>query len=100
MKYLKWFIAAVRPYLGRMFVMLMCHLVLAFCSIAFVFVSKVLVDMAVAIFSSGGASGITSFPFRDPTTGNLAIWACAMVGIMLLRIGLNSVRSWNKLQLS
>lgn len=94
MKYLKWFIAAVRPYLGRMFVMLMCHLVLAFCSIAFVFVSKVLVDMAVAIFSSGGASGITSFPFRDPTTGNLAIWACAMVGIMLLRIGLNSVRSW------
>lgn len=94
MKYIKWFIAAVRPYCGWMSVMLLCHLCITLCSVAFVFVSKVLVDMAVAIFSSGAASGFTSFPFKEPTNGNLFLWATAMVAIMLLRIGLNSIRTW------
>ena len=94
MKYIKWFTAAVRPYCGWMSVMLLCHLCITLCSIAFVFVSKVLVDMAVAIFSSGAASGFTSFPFKEPTNGNLFLWATAMVAIMLLRIGLNSIRTW------
>lgn len=74
-KYLKWFMTVVRPYWAGMTVMLLCHLLLAFCGIAFVYVSKVLVDMAV----SGG---------------NILLWACLMVLIILLRISLNSLRSW------
>lgn len=94
-KYLRWFLTTVRPYRTGMIVLLLCHILLAFCGVAFVYVSKVLVDMAVAMFSGPGwGGGVTAFPFRDPSAGNLIVWACAMVIVVLLRIILNSLRSW------
>lgn len=82
MKYLKWFGRAVRPYRGSIAAMMACHVLLAACSIGFVYVSKMLVDVAVALLG-GHAVG-----------RGLAYWAIAMVGIVLLRIVLNAVRSF------
>lgn len=82
MKYLKWFGRAVRPYRGSIAAMMACHVLLAACSIGFVYVSKMLVDVAVALLG-GHAVG-----------RGLAYWAIAMVGIVLLRIFLNAVRSF------
>lgn len=82
MKYLKWFGRAVHPYRGSIAAMMACHVLLAACSIGFVYVSKMLVDVAVALLG-GHAVG-----------RGLAYWAIAMVGIVLLRIFLNAVRSF------
>lgn len=81
-RYLKWFGRAVRPYSGAMAVMMMCHLLLACCSVAFVYVSKRLVDVAVAMY--GG----------NAVEKGLAFWAVCMAGIILLRISLNALRSY------
>ena len=82
MKYLKWFNRAVRPYRGSIAAMMACHVLLAACSIGFVYVSKMLVDVAVALL--GG----------HQVGRGLAFWATAMVGIVLLRILLNALRSY------
>lgn len=82
MKYLKWFNRTVRPYWGAMTVMMLCHVLLICCSIAFVFVSKQLVDTAVALHSGKSVSH------------GLMLWASCMVGIILSRIILNSVRNY------
>ncbi len=82
MKYLKWFIKAIRPYWMQVSVTILCHILLAGCSIGFVYVSKKLVDVAVALVSG-----------TDPGAG-LPLWALFMVGIVLARIGLNAVRSY------
>ena len=62
--------------------MMMCHVLLAACSVAFVFVSKKLVDVAVAIL--GGHQDSSS----------LYSWAVAMVAIIFLRVFLNALRSF------
>lgn len=82
MKYLKWFNRAVRPYRGSIAAMMVCHVLLAACSIGFVYVSKMLVDVAVALL--GGHSVVRG----------LAFWAAAMVIIVILRILLNALRSF------
>lgn len=82
MKYFRWFNRAIRPYRGAIAVMMLCHVLLAACSIGFVYVSKKLVDVAVAIL--GG----------HPEGYGLSLWACAMVAIVLLRILLNAMRSY------
>lgn len=82
MKYVKWFIKAVRPYWIQLTVMMLCHVLIAGCAIGFVYVSKKLVDVAVAVLQgTGDMSGLT-------------FWACCMVGIALARILINSVRSY------
>ena len=48
-KYIKWFNKAVRPYRGSLAVMMLCHVLLTACSIGFVYASKKLVDIAVAV---------------------------------------------------
>lgn len=82
MKYLKWFGRAVRPYRGSIAAMMACHVLLAACSIGFVYVSKMLVDVAVDLL--GGHSAVRGLTF----------WATAMVGIVVLRIFLNAIRSF------
>lgn len=82
MKYIKWYIQAARPYWKQMSIMLLCNLLIAGCAVGYVFVSKKLVDVAVALFKSGGAG-------RE-----LGVWAAAMISIVLVRILLNAVRSF------
>ena len=48
MKYLRWLADAIRPYWVAVTVMMICHVLIACCSIGFVYVSKMLVDVAVA----------------------------------------------------
>ena len=62
--------------------MMACHVLLAACSIGFVYVSKMLVDVAVDLL--GGHSAVRGLTF----------WATAMVGIVVLRIFLNAIRSF------
>ena len=82
MSYIKWFAKAVRPYFGSIAVMMICHILLAACSIGFVYVSKMLVDVAVALL--GG----------HQVDDGLTLWAAVMVAIVVLRILLNAVRSY------
>ena len=82
MKYIKWYIQAARPYWKQMSIMLLCNLLIAGCAVGYVFVSKKLVDVAVALFKSGGSG-------RE-----LGVWAVAMIAIVLVRILLNAVRSF------
>ncbi len=82
MKYLKWFLNAVRPYRFRLAVTMFCHIMIAGCAIGFVYVSKKLVDLAVDAFA-GKEIG-----------KSILIWAVVMIGISLFRILLNAVRSY------
>lgn len=82
MKYLKWMAETVRPYRAAMAVMMICHVVIACFAVGFVYVSKRLVDVAVAIFD-GRPSGSGIWP-----------WAVALAGIILSRILLNAIRSY------
>ena len=82
MKYIKWYIQAARPYWKQMSLMLLCNLMIAGCAVGYVFVSKKLVDLAVAMFKSGGSG-------RE-----LGVWATVMVAIVLVRLLLNAVRSY------
>ena len=82
MRYLRWLADAIRPYWAAVTVMMTCHILIAGCAIGFVYVSKKLVDVAVAIFG-GSQSGSGLWP-----------WAAAMIGIVILRIALNALRSY------
>lgn len=82
MKYLKWFLNAVRPYRFRLVVTMFCHIMIAGCAIGFVYVSKKLVDLAVDAFA-GKEIG-----------ESILVWAAVMIGISLFRILLNAVRSY------
>ena len=62
--------------------MMFCHVLLAFCSVAFVFVSKKLVDVAVAIL--GGRADSSA----------LSLWAVALVSVILVRVLLNALRTY------
>lgn len=62
--------------------MMMCHVLLAACSVAFVYISKKLVDVAVAILSG------------SVVQGQLTVWAVAMVAVIFIRVLLNALRSY------
>ena len=81
-KYLKWFSKVVRPHRASIAVMMLCHVLLAGCSVGFVFASKKLVDIAVAVLQGGSEHS------------GLWIWAAVMVGIVISRIGFNALRSY------
>ena len=82
MKYIRWFRCAARPYRFRLAFIMICHVLIAGCALGFVYVSKKLVDVAVDVLSGG-----------EPSE-TITIWACAMVGIVLIRILLNALRSY------
>lgn len=81
-KYIKWFHKVVSPYRASIAVMMLCHVLLAGCSVGFVFASKKLVDIAVSVFQTGAEHS------------GLWIWASVMIGIVVGRIGLNALRSY------
>ncbi len=81
-RYITWFNKAVRPFRGSIAAMMLCHVLLAGCSIGFVYVSKKLVDVAVEVLRGAGLSS------------GIWMWAGMMIGIVLFRIGLNAVRSF------
>ena len=72
----------VRPQRRAMMVMMLCHVLLAGCAVGFVYISKHLVDVAVDILQGGEAGN------------RLWVLAAGMVGVVLLRIGLNALRSY------
>ena len=82
MRYLRWFGRALRPHWMAVTCMMFCHVLLAFCSVAFVFVSKKLVDVAVAIL--GGRADSSA----------LTLWAVALVSVILVRVLLNALRTY------
>ena len=82
MRYLRWFGRALRPHWMSVVCMMMCHVLLAACSVAFVYVSKKLVDVAVAIL--GGTL----------ESGALTGWAVAMVSVIVIRVLLNATKSY------
>lgn len=82
MRYFRWFIRAVRPYWLSLSTIMLCHVLIAGCAIGFVYVSKKLVDVAVAVFEG-----------RELMNG-LTLWASLMVGIVVFRIGLNALRTY------
>lgn len=82
MKYVRWFIRAVRPYWMQLTLTMLCHVLIAGCAIGFVYVSKKLVDVAVAILSGRADAA------------ELTIWAFYMAGIAISRILLNALRSY------
>ncbi len=82
MKYIKWFIKAIKPYWIRISVTILCHIILAGCSVGFVYVSKKLVDVAVSLVSGNEAEV------------GLILWASFMIAIVLTRIGLNAMRTY------
>ncbi len=82
MRYVRWFIRAVRPYWMQLTVTIICHVLVAGCAIGFVYVSKKLVDVAVAVLSGKA----------DPA--ELTLWAFYMAGIVVSRILLNALRTY------
>ena len=81
MKYIRWFLKAVRPYSLSLAVMILCHIVLAACAICFVYSCKQLVDSAVAVLSGASAESITR-------------WLLILVGVVLIRIAVNAFRTY------
>ena len=81
MKYIRWIYRFVRPHAGAMTVMMLCHVLLAACAVGFVYVSKALVDVAVAQMQGSEA-------------GSLWTLGAFMVCIVLMRIALNALRSY------
>ena len=81
-KYIQWFGKAAKPHWGSMAVMMTCHLFLAACSVAFVYICKQLVDVAVSVFRGGAG--------RE----DIFMWLGMMVVIIIVRILLNALRTY------
>lgn len=82
MKQLRWILKVAKPYGWALTAMMLCQLVLTAISLCFVFVSKKMVDVAVAVY--GGAVAERPIWF----------WAVAMGVLIILRIGINAVRGY------
>ena len=81
-KYIRWFIRVIRPQSGHMFIMLLCHMLLAACSVCFVYICKKLVDIAVDVFKDGSSADA------------VWKWFIMMAAVVLVRILLNACRSY------
>lgn len=82
MKYVRWFLNVAGPFRLRLAVTMVCHILIAGCAVGFVYVSKKLVDVAVAVFSG------------NDSQDNIFTWSAVMVGIVLSRILLNALRTY------
>ena len=91
MKQIRWILKTIRPFWMQVTAMMLCHIAVAACAIAFVYVSKVMVDNATAMFAAQAAGAAETV---GTTWTNLGKWACAMIGIVVFRILLNSLRSY------
>lgn len=91
MKQIRWILRTIRPFWMQVAAMMLCHIAVAACAIAFVYVSKVMVDNATAMFAAQAAGAAETV---GTIWTNLGKWACAMIGIVVFRILLNSLRSY------
>lgn len=91
MKQIRWILRTIRPFWIEISAMMLCHIAVAACAIAFVYVSKVMVDNATAMFAAQAAGAAETV---GTIWTNLGKWACAMIGIVIFRILLNSLRSY------
>lgn len=82
MKYLRWFLGAAKPFRMRLALTMFCHILIAGCAVGFVYVSKKLVDTAVAVLAG------------DETSRTILLWALVMVAVALFRILLNALRAY------
>ena len=81
----------MRPHWASVTCMMMCHVLLAVCSVAFVYVSKKLVDVAVAML---GGRVFEVWPGFAPADWGLVPWAAALCLVIVLRVLLNALRSY------
>ena len=81
MKYLRWFLRTARPYSLPLALMILCCVILAGCTIFFVYICKQLVDSAVAAFSGAGLQ-------------NVSKWFICLVAVVLVRVALNALRAY------
>lgn len=80
-KYLAWFSRAVRPNRGSLWIMLLCHLLLTVCSLAFIILTKRLIDAVIGPQAKGW--------------NEAALWmAVALVALTFARVGLNALRAY------
>ena len=91
MKQIRWILKTIRPFWMQVTAMMLCHIAVAACAVAFVYVSKVMVDNATAMFAAQAAGAVETV---GTIWTNLGKWACAMIGIVVFRILLNSLRSY------
>lgn len=91
MKQIRWILKIIRPFWMQVTAMMLCHIAVAACAVAFVYVSKVMVDNATAMFAAQAAGAAETV---GTIWTNLGKWACAMIGIVVFRILLNSLRSY------
>ena len=91
MKQIRWILKTIRPFRIEISAMMLCHIAVAACAVAFVYVSKVMVDNATAMFAAQAAGAAETV---GTIWTNLGKWACAMIGIVVFRILLNSLRSY------
>ena len=91
MKQIRWILRTIRPFWMQVTAMMLCHIAVAACAVAFVYVSKVMVDNATAMFAAQAAGAAETV---GTIWTNLGKWACAMIGIVVFRILLNSLRSY------
>ena len=82
MRYLRWFSEILRPYRGRMALMILMHVAVTACSIAFVYISKRLVDIAVMLLQGDGS------------LSQLKLFSLYMALVVLFRIAFNAVRTY------
>ena len=91
MKQIRWILKTIRPFWMQVTAMMLCHIAVAACAVAFVYVSKVMVDNATAMFAAQAAGAAETV---GTIWTNLGKWACAMIGIVVFRILLNSLMSY------
>ena len=91
MKQIRWILRTIRPFWMQVTAMMLSHIAVAACAVAFVYVSKVMVDNATAMFAAQAAGAAETV---GTIWTNLGKWACAMIGIVVFRILLNSLRSY------
>lgn len=82
MRQLRWIFKALRPCAWALAGMMSCHLLQICCSLGFVYVTKKMVDEAVAAYNG---SADLSF---------LSVWAVAMAVVIVVRILLGALRSF------
>ena len=81
-KYIRWFGKVAAPHWAQLSAMMLCHVLLAVCSVLFVYISKKMVDAAVAVF--GGKS----------SASDIWQWFALMAGVILVRVALNALRTY------
>ena len=82
MRQLRWIFKASRPYGWALAGMMLCHLLLTCCSLGFVYVSKKMVDGAVAVFNA------------EAEVSSLSVWAVAMCVVIVVRILTGALRAY------